>query len=195
MAADKIVPFDRRIMIEPEPPVGRDAVGRWGVIGFALVDRRQLAPEQDLALDIQLFRRFITGIDPAIGAQPLEFLAVNREPLGLADRRSGVEPEPVEIGNDRLDMLLAAALEIGVVDAQQKPPAALRAKQIIMQRGADIADVQAPGRRRGKAGGDHWPNRVTDSAAAAAISRRSLDASGRRWRRASSRYAASYEVS
>ena len=96
----------------------------------------------------------VAGIDAAVGAQPLELALVDREPLRLADGRGGDQPEPVEIGADRVDMLLAAALEIGIVDPQQEASADLRGEQIIMQRGADIADVEAPGRRRGEAGGD-----------------------------------------
>ena len=49
---------------------------------------------------------------------------------------------------------LAALLLIGIVDPQQELPDPLRGEQIIMQCGADIADLQPTGRGRGETGGD-----------------------------------------
>ena len=155
VAADEIVPFDRGGMVELEAPVRGDALGHGGVRGLALVGRRKLAAEQDLALDVELFWGFVAGIDPAGIAQFFELALVQVEPLGLAERRGGDEAEPIEIGVDRVDMLVAAAIGIGIVDAQQEAPAGLRAEQIIMQRGADVADVEAPGRGRSEAGNGH----------------------------------------
>ena len=61
-------------------------------------------------------------------------------------------------------MLLAAARLIGIVDPQQKAPAApvqlgLPREQPVVQRGADIADVQRARRAGGKTGNDHDPVR------------------------------------
>jgi hypothetical protein len=64
----------------------------------------------------------------------------------------GGEAKPGKIGADRLDIVLAAACRVGVVDAQQEPPAALPGQQPVMQRGADIADVEIARGAWGEAG-------------------------------------------
>ena len=66
-------------MVELEPPVRGDAVGHRRAFGLALKDRRKLATEQDLALDIELFGRLVTGIDPAIGTKFVELALVEVE--------------------------------------------------------------------------------------------------------------------
>ena len=66
----------------------------------------------------------------------------------------GSEAEPGEIGADRLGMLLAAALAVGIVEPQDEAAAMLPRPQPVVQRRADIADMEPAGRRRGEAGDD-----------------------------------------
>ena len=142
------------VMIELESPVRRDAVRNWRTFGLALIDRRQAAAEQHLAPQLQLFRRLVAGIDPARLLQPLELALIDVEPLRLTDHGVRLEAEPAEVLDDRLDIFLPAALQVGVVDPQQEPPAILQREQRIVQRGADIADMEPAGRRRGETGDD-----------------------------------------
>ena len=154
-ATDQIGPFDRRVMIEPEAPVRRAALGRRRAAGLALVDRRKPAPEQHLAAEIELLWRFVTGIDASGGLQPFELAFVQIEPLRLAHHHVGIDPEPAEIVADRGIELGRRALGVGVVDAQDELAAVLLREQEIVQRGADIADVEPAGRRGGEAGDGH----------------------------------------
>ena len=122
--------------------------------GLALIDRRQPAPEQDLAAKIELLGRLVAGIDPPGGLEPLELALVEVEPLRLAHDPVGLEAEPVEIVADRVVELGRRALAVGVVDAEDERAAVLPREQEIVERGADIADVQPAGRRRREAGDD-----------------------------------------
>ena len=79
-------------------------------------------------------------------AQLLEFAFVEGEALRLAHRGVRLEAEPVQIGRDRLDIFLAAPLQVGVVDPQQEPPTLFQREQRIVERGADVADVESAGR-------------------------------------------------
>jgi hypothetical protein len=158
-AAHAIVPGDRRGVVELEPPVRGDALGfLGGALGCAqfqrsaIVDRRQPASETDLALELELLLRLVAGIDPARLAQRRKGAFVQREPLRLAGLAIGLETQPFEIGADRLDIVLAAALGIGIVDAQQETPAALLGEHPVVQRSANVADMEPPGGRRGEAG-------------------------------------------
>ena len=158
-AAHAIVPGNRRSVIELETPVRGDARGLLGgTLGCAqferpaIVDRRQPASETDLALELELLLRLVAGIDPLRLAQRRKGAFVQREPLRLAGLAIGLETQPCEIGADRLDIVLAAALGIGIVDTQQETPAALLGEHPVVQRSADIADMEPPGGRRGEAG-------------------------------------------
>mgnify|MGYP000149408699 CR=1 FL=1 len=72
--------------------------------------------------------------------------------LLVAGLAIGLETQPLEIGADRLDIVRAAALGIGIVDAQQETPAALLGEHPVVQRSANVADMEPPGGRRGEAG-------------------------------------------
>jgi len=128
--ADQIVPLDRGGMIEPETPVRADALGfEARTIGIgerergAIIDRRQAAAEQDLALEIELLLGLIGRIDAACGGQLGETAFVEIETLRLARLAIGDEAEPGKVVADREHMLFARALAVGVVDPQQEPPA------------------------------------------------------------------------
>ena len=149
-------------MVEPETPVRRDA---FGLLGGALrirqrqrgavVDRRQPAAQLDLALEIEFLRGLVRGIDAPVGAQFLERRFVGGEAQRLALLTVRFQTQPRKVGADRIDIFLAAALRIGVVDAQDESAAGLAGQHPVVQRGADVADMQAAGRRRGETGGGH----------------------------------------
>jgi hypothetical protein len=125
-AAHAVLPRDRAVVVEQEAPVRVFARSRpLGMVGFgqgqggAVVDRRQSAREQDLALEIEFLLRFIAAIDASRRDQAFERGFIDCEAGRLAFLGIVIEPEPGEIGVDRLDMLFPAALGIGVVDAQR----------------------------------------------------------------------------
>ena len=66
----------------------------------------------------------------------------------------GRESKPFEVRLDRRDILLPAALQVGVVDPQHEPPAMLDREQRVVERGADVADVEPASRRGGETGDD-----------------------------------------
>ena len=159
--AYQIVPFDHRVMIELEAPVGDDTVRlQGGAIGGGevergpVVDRRQPASGQDLALEIEFLRGLIGWIDPTGRAQFLEAALVQSEPIGLANGAIGDEPEPGEIGMDRIGKGLGRSRQIGIIHPQQEAPAGFLRPQPVMKRCADIADMDTPGGRRGETGYD-----------------------------------------
>jgi hypothetical protein len=157
LAADQVVPHDRRIVVEPEAPMRRSVVRNRGVVEFPFVDGRQAAAEQHLAANLQLLGGFVTGVNAARVLQPLELSLVQVEALGLADELVRSESHPFEVVADRLVELGSRTLAVGVVDPEDERPAMLLREQIIVQRGADIADMQPAGRRRCKAGDDISP--------------------------------------
>ena len=192
LAADEVIPDDRRIMVEPEAPMRRAAFGHRSFGRLAFIDGRQAAPEQHLAAQLELVRRFVAGIDAAGVLQPLEFPFVEFEALGLADDSIGIEAHPCKIVPDCVIEFSRRAFAVGVVDPQQERPAVLSGEQEIVQRSADIPDVETPGRRRREARDDaHSGNSRTDSRSAAWMSLASRVASCSALRFAKSRYAAS----
>ena len=118
------------------------------------INRRQPAPEQHLAAQLELLGSLVTGIDPARLAQPLELTFIKIEAIRLTDDLVGREAQPIEIVADRLVELGSRALAIGIVDAEDERAAILPREQEIMQRRADIADVQPTRRRRREARDD-----------------------------------------
>jgi hypothetical protein len=160
-AADTVLPLDRRRAVEQEPPVRLlSCRSPGGMIGLAqrqrraVIDRRQPAPEQHLALEFEFLRALIAAIDPPSGDQPGELRLVNPEPRRLPFLAVPMQPQPFEVRLDARNMLLAAAFGIGIVDPQQKPPARLLGQQPVVQRRADIADMQRAGGRGSETGGD-----------------------------------------
>jgi hypothetical protein len=156
-AADQVVPSDRSVVFQPEPPM-RSATFRDRSIGrLAFVDRRQPAAEQDLPAKVQFFRRLVAGVDTIGGLQPLELPFVEIEAVGLPERSVKGQAKPFEIVPDRLVEIESRALAVGVVDAQEEAPAMLLGEEEIMQRRPDIADMEPAGRRWRKAGNDCHP--------------------------------------
>ncbi len=108
-----------------------------------------------MRLKLELLGRFVSGIDPPRGLEPLELAFVEVEPLRLADDLVRDQPEPAEVLANRFVELRGRALAVGVVDPEDEPAAMLPREQEIVQRRADVADVQPPGGRWGEAGNDH----------------------------------------
>ena len=126
------------------------ALGRRLPFGLALVDRRKPAAEQDLPAQLQLFGGLVAGVDAASLPQLLELALVKVEPLGLADDAVRREAQPLEIFADGLVELRRRPLPVGIVEPQNEGTTELAGEQEVVQRGADIADVKPPRRRRGE---------------------------------------------
>ena len=135
---------------------GRYAARRLGALFLgqrqrcAVVDRRQPAAEQDLALELEFLLGFVCGIDPARIAQLGKGRLIGIEPCRLTLLACGLNPQPFEVRADRLDIFLAAALGIGVVDAQDELAPCFAGEHPIVERSADIADMQPARGRRGE---------------------------------------------
>ncbi len=59
-----------------------------------VIDRRPALGEQPLALEVELFRRLVAGIETAGGDQSVARRVVVRQPLGLPLLQRPVEAEP-----------------------------------------------------------------------------------------------------
>ena len=118
---------------------------------LALIDRRETPPEQHLAPKLQLFRSLVAGVNPARAFQLLELPFVDVEPLGLADKLVGREAKPFQVIADREIELVGRPLAVGVVDPEQERTAVLPREEEVVERGSDVADVQAARRRRREA--------------------------------------------
>ena len=71
--------------------------------------------------------------------------------LELEHRRLvGIQPQPAQSVEDRLDRGLRGALPVGVLDAQQIAAAMVTGEQPVEQRGSRTPDVQITSRRRSK---------------------------------------------
>ena len=64
------------------------------------------------------------------------------------------ETQPAQIGLDRGDILLARPFDIGIVYPKDETPAQLPRPQPVVERGANIADMQIARGRGREAGGD-----------------------------------------
>ena len=120
----------------------------------AVVDRRQPAPEQHFALEIEFLRGLVAAVYPSRRGEAGELPLVILEALRLPLLAIGLEAQPSQIGADRRDKLVAAALAVGIVDPQQEAAAVLPREQPVVQRRANVADVEAPRRRRRETGDD-----------------------------------------
>src|SRR5688572_17732598 len=98
--------------------------------------------------------------DVAIGPQRLTLLA-----------RPG-QPQPAEVAADALGEFLGRALRVRIVEAQPERAAGLAGEQPVEQRGAHVANVQAPGGARRKADGDRHGSGLSREAKVAATYKR-----------------------
>src|SRR3546814_14375239 len=109
-AADKVGPLERRLMVEPEAPVRRHAIGHRRALGPALIDRREAAREQELAPDLQLLGRFVPGIEAPRRLQFFELGLVKRKARRLPPLAAAVDTHPrawkkAQVGTDGYEQL------------------------------------------------------------------------------------------
>src|ERR1051326_3056214 len=105
---------------------------------------------RELALEVEFLRALETGIEQACALEALRRSGIAVEPRRLPLVLVPVKTEPLEIRLDRRDEFFPRALAIGVVEPQQKPPAALAREQPIDQRRASVAEMQPAGRTGGE---------------------------------------------
>ena len=111
---------------------------QWGASPAAL----RAAPQQHLALQVQLLRGFVTTIHTPRRPQPFKLAFIQREPRRLPLLARVIQPQPREVRADADHMLLQRTRGVGVVDPQQECATGLLGQQPVVQRGADIADMQ-----------------------------------------------------
>jgi hypothetical protein len=119
-----------------------------------IVDGRFAPAELDLALEIEFLRRLVGRIGPPRRPQPLQRRVVDAEALRLAMLLVCKEAEPGEVLADGGRRFFRGASLIGVVEPQDEAAAILLRPQPIVNGGADVADVEAAGRRGSEAGDD-----------------------------------------
>lgn len=134
--ADQIVPRD--LAFEPEPPVRPPplAFQRRTLTGSErqsgpIVDRWQAARALALALEIELVLRFVARINRACVLQPRESIVVDRQALRLPLHAIPADTKPFQIGFDRVDVFLARAIEIGIIETKHESAATLTGEQRI----------------------------------------------------------------
>src|SRR5439155_20817024 len=94
------------------------ALGRRQRQGGPVIDRWQAALQLGLALQRQLLRRLVAGIEPAGRLEVLDRRVVMPCPRRLAVPLVPAEPEPAEVLLDPGGEGGGRALDIGVVEAQ-----------------------------------------------------------------------------
>src|SRR5690606_8128353 len=122
--------------------------------GGAIIDGWQAARALAAALALQFVGSFVARIEAASGSQLIGNGIITRCALRLANLLVPAKPQPFHVAADGHDVLFPAALDVRIVEAQDKPPASLSGEQPVEDRGADVADVQQAGRARRKADGD-----------------------------------------
>ena len=90
--------------------------------------------------------------------QPLQRLVIAGEALGLAMLLVRHEAKPAKILPNRAGEFLARSFPVGVVEPQDEAATMPTRPQPIVERGPDIADMEAAGGRGGEASDDgHGP--------------------------------------
>ena len=125
----------------------RRALGFRQAQGGAIVDRRPAERLLPLAAPVEFVRRLIGGVEAAQGLEPCGGFVVGRDALRLAAHEVRLDSQPLQIGLDRLGVFRLRTLEIRVVEAQNERPIAALGEEPVEQRGAGVADMDAPGRR------------------------------------------------
>lgn len=107
----------------------------------AFVDRRAALREQALALELELLRRLVAGIEAADRDQPVAGGIVVLQPVRLPLLARPIEAKPGKVALDRGFVLGLVALPVGVVEAQDEGAAVPSGEQPIEQRRAHVAHV------------------------------------------------------
>ena len=138
-----------------EADYGLDAgggLGRVAVTPASVVARRPAFFPGEVAHLLELGRRGIAMIGPALGQQACGRFAMTLHPLGLIDHVTvPIEPEPRQSVDDGVDGRCRGALAVRVLDPQQHLAAAPPRIEPVEQRRPGAADMQKPRRRRRKA--------------------------------------------
>ena len=127
----------------------------------AVVDGRQATANLALAAPVQLVGGFETGIEATHLLQPLCCRSIMGEAVGLAHHKIGNRPQPGQIHLDGVRIFGLGALHIRIVEAQNETAVVAAREQIVEQRRARIAKMDAAsGRRRetddGRAHAEPW---------------------------------------
>ena len=143
---------------EPETPMGTPAFGFQRLaLRFAqrqrrpVVDRRFAALKPELALQSQLFRRLVAGIEPARDLEIGRRLVVARQARRLGCLLVPNKPQPEEIGLHPGGIGGGRALAVGVIEAQEEAAAVAMRVEPVGERDIGVADMQAAGRARREA--------------------------------------------
>src|SRR5208282_2723249 len=127
----------------------------------AVIDGRAAERLLPLSAPVEFLRGLISRVKPALGLEPRGCFVVGRYPLRLTAHQVRLDSEPGEIRLDRFGIFGLRALEVRIVEAQDERSAAAVCEEPVEQSGAGVADVDAPGRRRGETnnrGGGHSPS-------------------------------------
>ena len=117
----------------------------------AVIDGRRAARDLQTALALQFLRRLITGIEPTRRLERFGGMGIEVEALRLAHLGVGRDAQPSKIDLNGLRVFFFRALKIGVVETQDEHAAMFAGEEIVQQRRARVADMNASGRRRGEA--------------------------------------------
>ncbi len=112
----------------------------------SVVDRWFAPRHQPLALAVDLVRRLVACVELTCRAQFCSRIIVQGRAVRLPFRPVGFDTQPGEIVHDPARELVRGTGRIGVVEPQHILPARL-GEQPVEHGGADVADVQTPGRR------------------------------------------------
>src|SRR5262249_42156678 len=155
VAADEIVELDRaRLDREADHTRlgGRPAeAGRYtpALSGVAPLLARAL---RGGALLLELLDRAVAAIGLAAFDELRSALAISLQPIALINRAFvPLHAEPLQRADDLFRVMLARALNVCVLDAEQHRAAVTARVEEIEDRGARAADVQESGRRRSEA--------------------------------------------
>ena len=153
-SADEVVPL-HHAAIEPEAPVRPASLGfelRTIRVGQrergAIVDRRQAPRLLQLAAAVEFALRFVRRIQKAHRPEALGGRLIERDAVGLPHGEMRGDAEPGKVDLDAIGEFSRGALEIRVVETQNEAAASARGDEVVEQRRARIADVDAASGRR-----------------------------------------------
>jgi hypothetical protein len=130
-------------------------LGRVAIAPAAVVAHRPALRLGAGAHLLQLLGGAVAAVRLAGGQQLARHLGVTVDSLRLEHRIAvPVEPEPAQAVDDGVNGGLGGPCAVGVLDAQQEPPAVMAGEQPVEIGGARAANVQEAGRRRRKTGDD-----------------------------------------
>src|SRR5579871_2068232 len=133
------------LLLETCPLLGRKLECR------AVVNGRCSPGDLPLALALQFERRLVAGIEPSVFLEPFTGHEMCAGAEDLPRKEIVFDPEPCQITDDRSLELGFRALDISVVDPQEKAGLLLAREEMVEHRGSRIADMQQSRGRWGEA--------------------------------------------